>query len=107
VACDAEAVAARPAEEWRGLLGAHDPLARLVATESGEKADTARTRVWATIECLRKAGLSADAPLTLTPAGRDPWKVFASGGLRVATVAVTLRDASAPVVFAVLTEGRS
>jgi enediyne polyketide synthase len=33
--------------------------------------------------------------------------VFASGTLRIATLATTLRDAHDPVVFAVLTEGRT
>jgi enediyne polyketide synthase len=107
VGCDIETVVARPAQEWKGLLGRHTPVAHLLAVESGEGADTAGTRVWAAIECLRKAGLPADAPLTMTTAGRHPWKVFSSGALRVATLVTTVRDVPAPVVFAILAEGRS
>jgi enediyne polyketide synthase len=105
--CDVEAVAERPAEEWHGLLGHHASLAALVAKEMGEPLAAASTRVWSAIECLRKAGLPADAPLTLTPVRRDAWNVFESGALRIATLVTTMRDAPAPVVFAVLVEGRS
>jgi enediyne polyketide synthase len=105
VACDVETAAARPAEAWADLLGPHAPLARLIAAETGEGTDTAGTRVWAAIECQRKAGLPADAPLTLTSAGPGPWVVLSSGGPRIAILATTLRDAPAPVVFAVLSEG--
>ncbi len=100
-------VTERPEAEWLELLGAHAPLAGLVSAETGEGLGTAATRVLTAVECLRGAGLPLDAPLTLAPAGRDAWAVFASGGVRVSTLATTLRDAQSPVVFAVLTEGRS
>ncbi|RFU39341.1 hypothetical protein DZF91_22915 [Actinomadura logoneensis] len=64
--------------------------------------------MWAAAECLRKAGLPDDAPLTAAGRPRPGWAVLASGGSRVATFATTLRDGPGPVVFAVLTgEGRS
>ncbi|MFF5207189.1 SDR family NAD(P)-dependent oxidoreductase [Streptosporangium sp. NPDC000396] len=107
VGCDVERVAERSATEWRELLGAHASLVDRVATETGESRDTAGTRVLAAVECLGEAGLPPDAPLTLAPARRDAWVVFASGGLRIATLVTALRDAPDPVVFAVLTEGRS
>ncbi|MEV7970185.1 type I polyketide synthase [Sphaerisporangium sp. NPDC088356] len=100
-------VTERPEAEWLELLGTHAPLAELVSAETGEALGTAATRVLTAVECLRGAGLPLDAPLTLAPAGRDAWAVFASGGVRVSTLATTLRDAQSPVVFAVLTEGRS
>jgi enediyne polyketide synthase len=106
VGCDVETVVARPGQEWAGLLGSHAAVARLVAAESDEGADAAGTRVWAAIECLRKAGLPAGAPLTLIPTGRRPWQVFSSGALRTATLVTTLRDVPSPVVFAVLAEGQ-
>lgn len=105
VACDVEPVAARAGREWEDLLGRHAPVARLVARESGEDADTAATRIWAAAECLRKAGLPVDAPLTPTAGGRRGWRLFAAGPLRVATFATAVRGSAAPVVFAVLTEG--
>jgi enediyne polyketide synthase len=107
VGCDVEAVAARPAETWADLLGTHAPLAELLATETGEGLDTAGTRVWAAMECLQKAGLHTSSPLTLTPVRQDGWAVFASGSLRIATLATTLRDVPDPVIFAILIERRS
>jgi enediyne polyketide synthase len=108
VGCDVEQVVPRPAAEWDGLLGSHAPLAGVLAAELCEDHDAAATRVWAAIECLQKAGITAAAaPITLTPARRDAWTVLASGNLRIATLVTTLRDAENPVVFAVLTDGGS
>jgi enediyne polyketide synthase len=113
IGCDVEPVAPRPASEWDGLLGTHAALAGVLAAELGEDLDTAATRVWAATECLQKAGVTpASAPITLTPARRDAWTVFASGNLRIATLVTTLArtpsgDAQAPVVFAILTDGGS
>ncbi|HEX6472690.1 MAG TPA: type I polyketide synthase [Streptosporangiaceae bacterium] len=107
VGCDVEPVAERPAETWEGLLGAHGALAGLLQAELGESRDTAGTRVWTAMECLQKAGLPVSSPLTLTPARRDGWAVFVSGPLRIATLVTGLRDAPAPVAFAVLVDGRS
>ena len=108
VGCDVEPVAGRAAADWDGLLGSHAALAAVVASELGEDADTAATRVWAAVECLQKAGITpASAPITLTPTRRDAWSVFASGSLRIATIVTTLRDATNPVVFAILTDGEA
>ncbi|HEX2315708.1 MAG TPA: type I polyketide synthase [Thermomonospora sp.] len=107
VACDVEAVTTRSEDDWAGLLGAHRPLAALVAEETGEDPGVAATRVWAAVECLRKAGLPVESPLTLAPRRRPGWTVLVSGDLRVATLATALRDVEQPVVFAILTEGRS
>ncbi|MGW0392215.1 type I polyketide synthase [Streptomyces sp. NPDC003042] len=92
VACDVEAVTGRTPDEWQGLLGGHAPLADLVARETGESADTAATRVWSAVECLRKAGAATDAPLTLAPGTRPQWVVFTSGPLRIATFVTTVRQ---------------
>ncbi|UQX05363.1 type I polyketide synthase [Streptomyces sp. RerS4] len=91
VACDVEAVTGRTPEEWQGLLGPYAPLAELVAKETGESADTAATRVWSAVECLRKAGAALDAPLTLAPAAKPHWVVFTSGAARIATFSTTVR----------------
>ncbi|MFD7703161.1 SDR family NAD(P)-dependent oxidoreductase [Streptomyces caelestis] len=103
VACDIEAVSMRSADEWRGLLGEHAAVAELVVRETGEAPDTAATRVWGAVECLRKAGIMAGAPLTVLPRRKDAWVVFAAGDLRIATFVTALRDALEPAVFAFLT----
>ncbi|RFU38798.1 SDR family NAD(P)-dependent oxidoreductase, partial [Actinomadura logoneensis] len=64
VSCDVETVADRSEADWAGLLGRHRDLAGLLAGDLGEDHGTAATRVWAAAECLRKAGLPDDAPLT-------------------------------------------
>ncbi len=113
VACDVEAVCMRPEAEWEGLLGEHAAVAELVAKETGEAPDTAATRVWSAVECLRKAGIAAGAPLTVLPRRKDAWVVFAAGDLRIATFVTGLLNALEPAVFAFLTheeprlEGRS
>jgi enediyne polyketide synthase len=105
LACDAETVTARDGTAWADLLGAHIPLARLLATEAAEPFDTAATRVWTAVECLQKAGRPPGSPLTLAtaPAG-DGWAVLASGALRIVTLATTVHGSGAPVVAAVLAE---
>ncbi|MFC4048507.1 SDR family NAD(P)-dependent oxidoreductase [Actinomadura syzygii] len=107
LACDVEPVAGRAAGDWADLLGASAPLAALLTTAMGEDADAAGTRVWAALECLRKAGLPPDSPLSLLHARPGGWAVLASGGLSVCTLVTTLRDVPGPVVLAILTEGRS
>ncbi|MEU4578859.1 type I polyketide synthase [Nonomuraea sp. NPDC023979] len=81
-------------------------LAERVAAETGERPDTAAARVAAAERCLRAAGLGG-AELTITPAERDAWVVFATAELRVATLVTAVRDLPDPVVVAVLTEGRT
>jgi enediyne polyketide synthase len=105
--CDVEPVAERSPDKWSGLLNGHAPLAELIARELDESPEAAGTRVWSALECLRKAGLPADASLTLAPGGGGAWTVLTSGSLRIATLITTLRDVPSPVVFAVLVEGRS
>ncbi len=106
MACDIESVVERPADEWDGLLGPRMSTAELVVTEAEESLEVAGTRVWSAGECLTKAGIPPDAPLTMTRR-EGAWVIFASGELEIATFVTTLRGVSNPVVFAVLAEGRS
>lgn len=105
VGCDVEPVAHRAESVWQELLGPHADLARLVAG-GGETYDTAATRVWTAIECVQKSGQTHRPALTLLGSPRPHWVLFAAGDLRIATVAVEVRDLAEPVVFAILTEGR-
>lgn len=106
VACDMELVRERDESVWQGLLGPFSELARLVATDTDESYHASATRIWAAIECLRKAGLSHRAPLTLLRSDRPGWQLFGSGHLRIATLVATVRELTEPVVFAILTEGQ-
>ncbi|MFC0099218.1 SDR family NAD(P)-dependent oxidoreductase [Micromonospora marina] len=102
LACDLEVVRPRPAEVWTDLLGRHAGLAGQIAADRGEDADVAATRVWCAKECLVKAGLPVDAPLTV--AGVDgEWVLLRSGRVTVATGPVRVTGEPQPVVVAVLT----
>ncbi|HEU5160196.1 MAG TPA: type I polyketide synthase [Streptosporangiaceae bacterium] len=110
VGCDVETVTGRTPDDWAGLLGSHEPLARRLAEEAGERGlDEAATRVWTAIESLQKAGSPLTAPLALAPSAhtRPGWVVFNSGDRRIATFRTTVRGIAEPVVLAVLLEGKS
>ncbi|MGC4902696.1 SDR family NAD(P)-dependent oxidoreductase [Micromonospora echinospora] len=102
LACDLEVVRPRPAEVWADLLGRHAGLAGQVAADLGEDPDVAATRVWCAKECLVKAGLPVDAPLTVAGADGE-WVLVRSGRVTVATGPVRLIGEPQPVVVAVLT----
>jgi enediyne polyketide synthase len=100
--CDLEAIAARTASTWHGLLGADRfALAGLIARQQGESPDAAATRVWAAAESLVKAGAQAGIPLLLDEAGGDGWILLRAGDLRVATFTATLHELDASVALAV------
>jgi enediyne polyketide synthase len=102
--CDVETVVHRTQEDWTGLLGADLIRVRdLVVTEAREEADTAGTRLWSALECLRKTGTTT-RDLTVDRVSADGWVVLSSGQARVATWVTTLNDLPDPVVFAVLSE---
>jgi len=103
VGCDVEPVAARAPEAWRDLLGSERfALAELIARERSESLDQAATRVWSAIECVKKAGLMRDVPLTLAaPAGHDA-VVLAAGTATIATWSEDVRGTNLAHVFAIL-----
>ncbi|TDQ00321.1 type I polyketide synthase [Labedaea rhizosphaerae] len=103
--CDLEVVTKRPAEQWRGLLGAHAALLSPVMAQAGGSIDEAGTRIWSAVESLRKAGLPIRTPLTLLSATVDSWTVFGCGRGRVATLLTGLAGLPDPVVVAVYAEG--
>lgn len=107
VACDVETVVPRSDDAWRSLLGRHAPVATLLGADTDEDPETTATRLWAAVECLRKAGQPGEAPVTAVTVGAGAWQVFASGSLRIATLVTTVREIPTPVVFAVLADGRS
>jgi enediyne polyketide synthase len=104
--CDVEVAVDRSATEWTGLLGSGTAVADLTAKELGESPAVAGTRVWSAMECLRKAGLPQDAPLTLAPTTTNGSVVFVSGDMRIATFVTSLIGWTEPIVFAILAEGR-
>jgi enediyne polyketide synthase len=101
-ACDLEMVVSKSDAEWRDLLGGERiKLARHISRTRSEGMDTAATRLWATTECLKKAGLPVGAPLTLESSTTDGWVLFRSGALALATCAVAVASVKTILVAAV------
>jgi enediyne polyketide synthase len=101
-ACDLEAVVPRSDEVWRELLGEERfKLAEQISREKSGGLDTAATRLWTAIECLKKAGLPVGAPLTLESSTADGWVLLRSGALVVATCAVAAANVKTVLVAAV------
>jgi enediyne polyketide synthase len=104
--CDIEHAMARPVSIWRELLG-HDrfALAEVISHHAGEDETAAATRVWAASECLKKAGASLNAPLTLASSEGGGWVKLSAGPLVVATLVTQVRDVQKPLALAVLLSG--
>ena len=103
--CDMEAVVARSNEQWSDLLGATGfSLATLTSQEATEDLQTSATRIWMARECLRKAGASLQAPLSLDQTSDTGWVSFASGECIVLTFIAQLQEQSESLVLAVLVE---
>src|ERR1019366_7583624 len=96
VACDVEEVAARSETVWGGLLGSdRHKLAERISRERPEDLNTAATRLWNALECMKKAGLSPEAPLVLDSTTNDGWVLFRSGALTVATCVTAVQGTEA------------
>jgi len=85
--------------EWDGVFAILDD-------EPEDDLDTAATRVWTALECLKKAGVGLHAPLVLLSSTQDGWVLLASGPLTLATLVVSVRHAQNPLAIATLTRGR-
>jgi enediyne polyketide synthase len=100
--CDVEQVVERGPADWDGLLGGPNLAVRdLLAAD--EPAAVAGTRVWAAVECLRKAGITT-ANLTVDRVHPDGWVLLSAGDVAVATWVTQVNGRPQPVVFAVLAD---
>ncbi|MBI3790342.1 MAG: hypothetical protein HY275_05640 [Gemmatimonadetes bacterium] len=64
----------------RDLLGSTRlKLAKRISGERAEDLNRAATRLWNTLECLKKAGLSPEAPLVLDSTSPDGWMSVPAG----------------------------
>ncbi len=106
LACDVEAAVDRSDDDWAALLGAAQLPARDLLRGNEEDA-VANTRVWAALECLRKAGATTQA-LTVGKIHDNRWVLLSAGDTTVATWVTRIEGRPDPIVFAVLTgkEGR-
>ncbi|HVF23216.1 MAG TPA: type I polyketide synthase, partial [Pyrinomonadaceae bacterium] len=92
VGCDLELVVTRTPETWRDMLGVERfELAEIICRETQETLDVAATRVWTSVECLKKAGAGITAPLVFAGAAPNDWILLTSGELKIAS-GVVQRD---------------
>ena len=103
VGCDLVSVQEREPALWRQMLGqVRYSVAGFLSRSEGDSEDTASSRVWAAMECLKKAGASSGETL-LFENRRDDWITFTAGPFSVATLAVNIQGVPGAVVVGVLT----
>ncbi|MEM8934464.1 MAG: polyketide synthase dehydratase domain-containing protein, partial [Acidobacteriota bacterium] len=107
IGCDLETVRGRDEDTWHRLLDPQWDLLDLLCREHGETLDLGATRLWAVVECLKKAGRRGDHPLTLKTITDDGWTLFGAGEQLAAAVLLTEPGVDEPVVAAVLADPRS
>jgi enediyne polyketide synthase len=102
VACDVETVTERTDSAWVNLLGKErfELASKLPLTETGRLSGSA-TRLWTSLECLRKAGMPPDAPLVFEAAAEDGWVLLRSGGILIATCVLSVQEMKEPLAFAI------
>ncbi|HEY0728325.1 MAG TPA: polyketide synthase dehydratase domain-containing protein, partial [Pyrinomonadaceae bacterium] len=106
VGCDLEVVAPRSSVVWTDLLGVERfKLAEIICRETQETLDVAATRVWTSVECLKKAGAGMTAPLIFAGASANGWVLLASGELKIASGVVRTDGAKEELAIALLTGG--
>jgi enediyne polyketide synthase len=106
VGCDLELVTPRSPEIWRDLLGPERfKLAEVITREAQETLDAAATRVWTSIECLKKAGAGTTAPLVFVSVAPNGWVLLASGELKIASGVVRTESLQQELAIALLTGG--
>jgi enediyne polyketide synthase len=104
IGCDLEVVTTRPSEIWSDMLGVERfKLAEVISRETQETLNVAATRVWTSLECLKKAGAGMNAPLVFVNATPNGWILLASGALKIASGVVQRDGAKEDLAIAVLT----
>jgi enediyne polyketide synthase len=80
-------------------------LAEIISRETQETLDVAATRVWTSIESLKKAGAGMSAPLVFARAAPNGWILLVSGELKIASGVVQTEGEKADLAIALLTGG--
>ena len=107
VGCDLECVVPRPPGTWSDMLGAERfKLAEVVSRETHETLDATATRVWTSMECLKKAGAGITAPLIFSGVAQNGWLMFASGELKIASTVIQRDREKEKLAIALLTGGK-
>ena len=80
-------------------------LAEIISAEAQEAMDVAATRVWTSVECLKKAGAGMAAPLVFAGVAPNGWILLASGELKIASCVVKRDGEKEDLAIALLTGG--
>lgn len=99
ISCDLQILT--DCQDWDALLGDRATVAEQIRVQGDSDVQESAALVWAAGECLVKAGLPTDAPLTVRKVGKDGWVVFSSGSTRVLARITHLSGATAPMALAV------
>jgi len=106
-ACDLEEVTARTDAVWCDLLGGEKlKLAERIAHEQAESVDTAATRLWMAMECMKKIGQPVTSPLVLESNSADSWTLLRSGSIVISTCMAAVRGMTSPLGVAVALQSR-
>ncbi|HEU4507731.1 MAG TPA: SDR family NAD(P)-dependent oxidoreductase, partial [Pyrinomonadaceae bacterium] len=104
--CDLEVIVARSPQLWSDMLGVERfKLAEVISREAQESLDVAATRVWTSIESLKKAGAGTTAPLVFAGAAPNGWILLASGELKIASGVIKTDGVKDELAIALLTGG--
>ncbi|HKV35441.1 MAG TPA: type I polyketide synthase [Pyrinomonadaceae bacterium] len=104
VGCDLETVTTRSSEIWSDMLGVERfKLAEIISRETHETLDVAATRVWTSVECLKKAGAGMTAPLVFTGTASNGWLLLASGEMKIASGVIQRDGEKEDLAIALLT----
>jgi enediyne polyketide synthase len=99
-----EQCAERNEGAWTGLLGEQWlSVAQMIASESNISFQDAAAQVWALKESLRKCGALFDQHLQIDTRTPDGWTTLVSGGLRGATLRISIQGFEEEFAFAFVT----
>ena len=80
-------------------------LAEIISRETQETIDVAATRVWTSVECLKKAGAGLTAPLIFAGVAPNGWVLLASGELKIVSCVIKRQGEKEDLAIALLTKG--
>ncbi len=103
--CDMEIVIKRNRDEWQGLLSKERfELGCNLSKEVGEDENISATRIWTVIECMKKAGIEPDSPVTQNSVSDNGWVKFSTGKYYINSFVADVIGEKNKIAMAVLTE---
>ncbi len=110
VSCDMELVVDRDDDFWQAVLGielivlVEQLMNQLINQSRGENYNTSATRIWTVMECLKKAGLPLNTPMTVKSCDKNGWIVLVAGEQLIGSFIARLQNTAEVLALAVLTQ---